>query len=239
MGAERAVSLVGPDVGSDVHDCRQLDRWDLERRDPALGLGVELHGTKIVASPRSSVKSASAKIPPAALAASRCWAASVACSSPSAPWYQTSASARSTVSVIAAAAVVGTWRCWTRGSARGLLEQVSLGLRSDGKDDATRAYEEWFGAVPDLGPIPEGIAFGDDVLVAYGQLHGTMKGLVDARGRTTRRAARRSSSSRWVIRNSNSPARTKARSSSLSSTSEETAKTARRLGPRPRTDRHL
>jgi ketosteroid isomerase-like protein len=50
------------------------------------------------------------------------------------------------------------------------LEQVSLGLRSDGKDDATRAYEEWFGAFPDLGPIPEGIAFGDDVLVAYGQL---------------------------------------------------------------------
>jgi steroid delta-isomerase-like uncharacterized protein len=54
------------------------------------------------------------------------------------------------------------------------LEQVSLGLRSEGKDDATRAYEEWFGAFPDLGPIPEGIAFGDDVLVAYGQLHGTM-----------------------------------------------------------------
>ena len=55
------------------------------------------------------------------------------------------------------------------------LEQVSLGLRSDGEDEATRAYEEWFGAFPDLGPIPEGIAFGDDVLVAYGQLHGTMK----------------------------------------------------------------
>src|SRR5436190_15621950 len=55
------------------------------------------------------------------------------------------------------------------------LEQVSLGLRSVGKDDATRAYAEWFGAFPDLGPIPEGIAFGDDVLVAYGQLHGTMK----------------------------------------------------------------
>ena len=55
------------------------------------------------------------------------------------------------------------------------LEQVSLGLRSDGKDDATRAYEDWFGAFPDLGPIPEGIAFGDDVLVAYGQLHGTME----------------------------------------------------------------
>jgi steroid delta-isomerase-like uncharacterized protein len=56
------------------------------------------------------------------------------------------------------------------------LEQVSLGLRSDDEDDVTRAYEEWFGAFPDLGPILEGIAFGDDVLVAYGQLHGTMKG---------------------------------------------------------------
>jgi hypothetical protein len=55
------------------------------------------------------------------------------------------------------------------------LEQVSLGLRSEGKDDATRAYEAWFGAFPDLGPIPEGIAFGDDVLVAFGQLHGTME----------------------------------------------------------------
>jgi hypothetical protein len=55
------------------------------------------------------------------------------------------------------------------------LEQVALGLRSEGKADATRAYEEWFGAFPDLGPIPEGIAFGDDVVVAYGQLHGTMQ----------------------------------------------------------------
>jgi hypothetical protein len=55
------------------------------------------------------------------------------------------------------------------------LEQVSLGLRSVGKDEATRAYEEWVGAFPDLGPIPEGIAFGEDVLVPYGQLHGTMK----------------------------------------------------------------
>ena len=56
------------------------------------------------------------------------------------------------------------------------LEQVSLGLRSEGREHATRAYEEWFGAFPDLGPIPEGVAFGDGVLVAYGQLHGTMQG---------------------------------------------------------------
>ena len=56
------------------------------------------------------------------------------------------------------------------------LEHVSLALRSEGKSDATRAYEEWFTAFPDLGPIPEGIAFGDDTLVAYGQLHGTMQG---------------------------------------------------------------
>jgi hypothetical protein len=45
------------------------------------------------------------------------------------------------------------------------LEHVSLKLRSDGKADATRAYEEWFGAFPDLGPIPSGIAYGEDVLV--------------------------------------------------------------------------
>jgi predicted ester cyclase len=56
------------------------------------------------------------------------------------------------------------------------LEQVSLGLRSVGRAEAERAYEDWFGAFPDLGPIPEGLAFGDDVLVAYGQLHGTMSG---------------------------------------------------------------
>ena len=56
------------------------------------------------------------------------------------------------------------------------LEHVSLGLRSDGKHEATKAYEELFGAFPDLGPIPGGIAFGDDVLVAFGQLHGTMSG---------------------------------------------------------------
>jgi predicted ester cyclase len=56
------------------------------------------------------------------------------------------------------------------------LEQVSLGLRSEGRAEAERAYEDWFGAFPDLGPMPEGLAFGDDVLVAYGQLHGTMTG---------------------------------------------------------------
>jgi hypothetical protein len=49
-------------------------------------------------------------------------------------------------------------------------------LRSEGRDGATRAYEELFGAFPDLGPLPGGIAFGDDVLVALGELHGTMKG---------------------------------------------------------------
>ena len=56
------------------------------------------------------------------------------------------------------------------------LEHVSLGLRSEGRDAATRAYEELFGAFPDLGPIPGGITFGDDVLVAFGELHGTMTG---------------------------------------------------------------
>jgi hypothetical protein len=56
------------------------------------------------------------------------------------------------------------------------LEHVSLALRSEGKEDATRAYEELFGAFPDLAPIPGGIAYGDDVLVAFGELHGTMRG---------------------------------------------------------------
>jgi hypothetical protein len=56
------------------------------------------------------------------------------------------------------------------------LEHVSLGLRSEGKREATTAYEDLFGAFPDLGPIPGGIAYGDDVLVAFGELHGTMRG---------------------------------------------------------------
>jgi hypothetical protein len=56
------------------------------------------------------------------------------------------------------------------------LEHVALGIRSVGRDDATRAYEELFGAFPDLGPIPGGIAFGDDILIAFGELQGTMKG---------------------------------------------------------------
>lgn len=55
------------------------------------------------------------------------------------------------------------------------LEHVSLGCAVTGHD-ATRAYEELFGAFPDLGPIPGGTAFGDDVLVAFGQFHGTMNG---------------------------------------------------------------
>jgi SnoaL-like polyketide cyclase len=55
------------------------------------------------------------------------------------------------------------------------LEQVSLGLRSEGQEDAAMAYEEWFGAFPISAPSRAGIAFGDDALVGYGQLHGTMK----------------------------------------------------------------
>lgn len=56
------------------------------------------------------------------------------------------------------------------------LEHVSLGLRAVGRDATTQAYEKLFTAFPDLGPVPEGIAFGDDVLVAFGQLRGTMDG---------------------------------------------------------------
>lgn len=56
------------------------------------------------------------------------------------------------------------------------FEHVSLELRAIGRDAATKAYEELFAAFPDLGPIPEGIAFGEHVLVAFGQLRGTMEG---------------------------------------------------------------
>ncbi len=56
------------------------------------------------------------------------------------------------------------------------LETVPLGLRGEGKVAARTAYEGYFTAFPDLAPDDQGVAFGDDVIVAWGTLKGTSGG---------------------------------------------------------------
>ncbi len=56
------------------------------------------------------------------------------------------------------------------------LETVPLGLRAEGRDAARAAYQGYFTAFPDLSPDDQGLAFGDDVLVTWGLLHGTSGG---------------------------------------------------------------
>jgi steroid delta-isomerase-like uncharacterized protein len=57
------------------------------------------------------------------------------------------------------------------------LETVALGLRSQGRAAVRAAYEQsYFAAFPDLNPVDEGYAFGDDVLVTWGTLRGTSLG---------------------------------------------------------------
>jgi steroid delta-isomerase-like uncharacterized protein len=57
------------------------------------------------------------------------------------------------------------------------LETVPLELRSEGRDAVRAAYEQqFFTAFPDLAPDDEGMAFGDDVVVVWGTLHGTSRG---------------------------------------------------------------
>jgi steroid delta-isomerase-like uncharacterized protein len=57
------------------------------------------------------------------------------------------------------------------------LETHALGLRSQGKPDVRRTYEEgYFRAFPDLAPDDVGSAFGEDVMVVWGTLEGTSGG---------------------------------------------------------------
>ena len=56
------------------------------------------------------------------------------------------------------------------------LETVPLGLRAQGREAARRAYEGFFSAFPDLRPDDEGLAFGENVVVAWGTLMGTSGG---------------------------------------------------------------
>jgi len=56
------------------------------------------------------------------------------------------------------------------------LETVPLGLRSEGRGAARAAYATYFTAFPDLAPVDQGMAFGDDVIVVWGVLRGTSGG---------------------------------------------------------------
>jgi steroid delta-isomerase-like uncharacterized protein len=57
------------------------------------------------------------------------------------------------------------------------LETHALGLRSEGRENVRRTYEEgYFAAFPDLSPTDVGSAFGDDVMVVWGTLDGTSGG---------------------------------------------------------------
>ena len=56
------------------------------------------------------------------------------------------------------------------------LENVALKSRAEGRAAVRRSYEALFTAFPDLSPDSDGEAFGDDVFVTWGTVHGTMDG---------------------------------------------------------------
>jgi predicted ester cyclase len=56
------------------------------------------------------------------------------------------------------------------------LETIALGSRSEGRDAARAAYVAYFTAFPDLTPDDRGVAFGENVMVAWGFLNGTSAG---------------------------------------------------------------
>ena len=56
------------------------------------------------------------------------------------------------------------------------LDNVALGTRAAGPDAVRRSYEALFATFPDLSPTSVGEAYGDDVFVTWGTVHGTMDG---------------------------------------------------------------
>jgi steroid delta-isomerase-like uncharacterized protein len=56
------------------------------------------------------------------------------------------------------------------------LENVLLGTRASGREAVRRSYEALFRAFPDLSPTSVGEAYGEDVFVTWGTVHGTMDG---------------------------------------------------------------
>jgi steroid delta-isomerase-like uncharacterized protein len=56
------------------------------------------------------------------------------------------------------------------------LENVGLGTKAEGREAVRKSYEALFTAFPDLSPTSEGFAYGDDVFVTWGTVHGTFEG---------------------------------------------------------------
>jgi steroid delta-isomerase-like uncharacterized protein len=56
------------------------------------------------------------------------------------------------------------------------LENVALGTRASGRAAVRKSYEALFKSFPDLSPTSVGEAYGDDVFVTWGTVHGTMDG---------------------------------------------------------------
>jgi steroid delta-isomerase-like uncharacterized protein len=56
------------------------------------------------------------------------------------------------------------------------LETIALGSRTEGQAAARAAYVAYFTAFPDLTPDDRGVAFGENVIVAWGFLNGTSGG---------------------------------------------------------------
>ena len=56
------------------------------------------------------------------------------------------------------------------------LDTVAIGLRAEGREAARSAYVGYFTAFPDLTPDDQGVAFGEDAMVAWGVLQGTSGG---------------------------------------------------------------
>jgi steroid delta-isomerase-like uncharacterized protein len=56
------------------------------------------------------------------------------------------------------------------------LENVAFGTRAAGREAVRRSYEALFRAFPDLTPTSVGEAYGEDVSVTWGTVHGTMDG---------------------------------------------------------------
>lgn len=56
------------------------------------------------------------------------------------------------------------------------LENVALSTRASGRSEVRKSYQALFATFPDLSPTSVGEAYGDDVFVTWGSVHGTMEG---------------------------------------------------------------
>ena len=57
------------------------------------------------------------------------------------------------------------------------LENVALGTRASGRAAVRKSYEALFKSFPDLSPTSVGEAYGENVFVTWGTVHGTMNGV--------------------------------------------------------------